>query len=209
MTEALGEPHASRLSACLASGGVALFPTDTVYGLGCDPERRAAVERLYALKGRAADRPAAVMFFALSAALGALPELGARERAAIEALVPGPVTLILPNRARRFPLACGPDPGTLGLRVPLLTASLSALSAVPGAVLQSSANLSGDKDARRLAEVPVRLRDEADLVLDCGELPGVASTVIDLRSYEASGDWRVLRTGPLAEASLAAALAAC
>jgi L-threonylcarbamoyladenylate synthase len=209
VTEALGETHASRLRACLASGGVALFPTDTVYGLGCDPERRSAVERLYALKGRAADRPAAVMFFALSEALGALPELGARERVAIEALVPGAVTLLLPNRARRFPLACGPDPGTLGLRLPLLAGPLSALAAVPGAVLQSSANLSGDRDARRLAEVPARLRDEADLVLDGGELPGVASTVIDLRSYEDSGDWRVLRRGPLAEESLAAALAAC
>jgi L-threonylcarbamoyladenylate synthase len=209
VTAALGEGDAGRLRECLASGGVALFPTDTVYGLGCDPERRGAVERLYALKGRAADRPAAVMFFALSEALGALPELGVRERAAIEALVPGPVTLLLPNRARRFPLACGPDPDTLGLRVPLLAGSLSALPAVPGAVLQSSANLSGDKDARRLAEVPARLREEADLVLDGGELRGVASTVIDLRSYEDSGDWRVLRRGPLAEESLAAALAAC
>jgi L-threonylcarbamoyladenylate synthase len=209
VTEALTEAHASRLRACLASGGVALFPTDTVYGLGCDPLRRSAVERLYALKRRAADRPAAVMFFALSEALGALPELGARERAAIEALLPGPVALLLPNRAQRFPLACGPDPGTLGLRVPLLAGSLSALQAVSGPVLQSSANLSGGKDARSLGEVPAKLRDGADLVLDGGGLPGTASTVVDLRDYEHSGDWRVLRRGPLAEGSLAAALAAC
>jgi L-threonylcarbamoyladenylate synthase len=149
------------------------------------------------------------MFFALAEALEALPELRERERAAIEALVPGPVTLLLPNRARRFPLACGPDRRTLGLRVPLLADSLSALQAVPGPVLQSSANLSGGEDARRLAEVPPGLRDGADLVLDGGELPGAASTVVDLREYEQSGDWRVLRSGPLAERALAAALAAC
>jgi L-threonylcarbamoyladenylate synthase len=209
VTGPLGEADGSRLGACLASGGVALFPTDTVYGLGCDPHRRSAVERLYALKGRASDRPAAVMFFAPSEALDALPELGARERAAIEALLPGPVALLLPNRGRRFPLACGPDPDTLGLRVPLLAGSLSALQAVPGPVLQSSANLSGGNDASRLAEVPARLRDGADLVLDGGELPGTASTVVDLRDYERSGDWRVLRRGPLAEETLAVALAAC
>jgi L-threonylcarbamoyladenylate synthase len=209
VTAALGEAHAGRLRECLASGGVALFPTDTVYGLGCDPQRSSAVERLYALKGRPADRPAAVMFFALAEALNALPELGARERAAIEALVPGPVTLLLPNRTRCFPLACGPDPSTLGLRVPLLAESLSALRAVPGPVLQSSANFSGGTDARRLDAVPASLREGADLVIDGGELPGTASTVVDLRDYEQSGDWRVLRKGPLAEESLAAALAAC
>jgi len=209
VTDALSAEHASRLGECLRSGGVVVFPSDTVYGLGCDPQRRRSVERLYSLKGRPADRPAAVMFFALAEALDSLPELGARERAAIEALVPGPVTLLLPNRARRFPLACGPDRGTLGLRVPLLADSLSALQAVRGPVLQSSANLSGGQDARRLAEVPAALRDEADLVLDGGELPGAASTVVDLRDYEHSGQWRVLRRGPLTQDSLVAALAAC
>ncbi len=107
---------ARRMEECLAGGGVAVFPADTVYGLGCDPESRAAVERLYALKGRPAARPAAVMFFSLDTALGALPELGTRERAAMRALLPGPLTLLLPNRERRFPLACGPDPDTLGMQ---------------------------------------------------------------------------------------------
>jgi L-threonylcarbamoyladenylate synthase len=206
---ALGEEDAGRLRECLESGGVAVFPTDTVYGLGCDPQARGAVERLYALKGRSADRPVALMFFALAPALSALPELAPRERAAIGALLPGPVTLVLPNRERRFPLACGPDPGTLGLRVPLLAEPLAALSAVGAPVLQSSANFSRGGDARSLDEVPAKLRQMADLVLDGGELPGVASTVIDLRDYELSGAWRVLRPGPLAADTLAAALAPC
>jgi L-threonylcarbamoyladenylate synthase len=209
VTAALGEGDAGRLRDCLASAGMALFPTDTVYGLGCDPQRRSAVERLYALKGRSAGRPAAVMFFALSEALSALPELGTRERAAVQALLPGPVTLLLPNPQRRFPLACGPDPSTLGLRVPLLAAPLAALRAVRLPLLQSSANFSQGEEARRLEEIPAELRRGVDLVLDGGELPGVASTVIDLRGFEQSGAWRVLRRGPFAEESVAAALAAC
>ena len=81
-------------------------------------------QRLYALKRRRPDKPAAVMFFALELALAALPELGPRTRAAARArCCPAALTLLLPNPARRFPLACGPGPGTLGLRVPALAAA--------------------------------------------------------------------------------------
>jgi L-threonylcarbamoyladenylate synthase len=184
------------LTRCLQGGGVAVFPTDTVYGLGCHPDDEEAVRRLYALKGRPADRPAAVMFFEREPALETLSELSRAERVAVEALLPGPATVLLPNRNRRFPLAGSLD--TLGLRVPSLPGPLSALSSVGTAVLQSSANLSGEAEARRLDDVPASLLDGADLVLDGGELPGVASTVVDLRDYERSGSWRVLREGPLA-----------
>jgi L-threonylcarbamoyladenylate synthase len=204
---ALGDEHARRLRACLASGGVAVFPADTVYGLGCDPQCGPAVERLYRLKGRNPGRPAAVMFFALAPALAALPALGARERAAAGALLPGGVTLLLPNRELRFPLACGDDPRTLGLRVPLLAARLAALEALDAPMLQSSANLSGGPDARRLSDVPRGVLEGADLALDGGELRGVASTVLDLRGFERTGSWRVLREGAVGRSAIARALA--
>ena len=91
---------------CIAAGGVALFPADTVYGLATDPESGEGVDRLYRLKGRSSQQPAAVMFFQLELALAALPELGGRTLAALERLLPGALTLLLPNPARRFPLAC-------------------------------------------------------------------------------------------------------
>ncbi|MFI5009263.1 MAG: L-threonylcarbamoyladenylate synthase [Solirubrobacterales bacterium] len=194
------------LEACMASGGVALFPADTVYGLGCDPGNRTAVERIYELKGRPAVRPAAVMFFSLDLALAALPELEERECAALRALLPGPLTLLLPNRKRRFPLACGPDRDTLGVRVPLLEGPLAALRAVRVPVVQSSANISGEADVRRLADIPASLRDGADLLLDGGELPGTASTVVDLRAYEELGEWRIVRPGPVGAEELERAL---
>jgi L-threonylcarbamoyladenylate synthase len=195
----------ARLRDCIAGGGVAVFPADTVYGLGCDPDNESAVRRLYELKGRPATRPAAVMFFALDPVLRALPELAARERAALQALLPGPLTLLLPNRERRYPLAAGPDPNaldTLGLRVPRLADRSAALGAFAGPLLQSSANRSGEPDCRRLADVPSEIRARADLVLDGGELPGVASTVLDLRDYEDRGEWRIVRAGPVGEAEL-------
>jgi L-threonylcarbamoyladenylate synthase len=192
---------------CMGVGGVAVFPADTVYGLACEPDAKEGVRRLYALKGRRPDKPAAVMFFQPSLALAALPELGPRTRDALLALLPGAVTVLLPNPAGRFPLACGPDPGTLGLRVPALPADLAALHAVRWPVLQSSANVAGGPDARRLEEVPERIRKAADLVLDGGPLPGTPSTVVDLRGHERDGSWRVVRRGAVPEAEVAAALA--
>jgi L-threonylcarbamoyladenylate synthase len=187
---------------CIAVGGVALFPADTVYGLATEPDTREGVDRLYSIKGRRPDRPAAVMFFNRELALAALPELGPSTRAALERLLPGAITAVLPNPRRRFPLACGPVPDRLGLRVPALTGALEPLTAVRWPVLQSSANPSGEPDARRLADVDERIRASVDMQLDAGELPGTPSTVIDLSAYEQTGDYRVIRAGAVDAAAL-------
>ena len=195
-----------RFESCIATGGVALFPADTVYGLAADPESAPAVERLYAIKGRPPARPAAVMFFSLERALRALPGLGERTRAALERLLPGPVTVVVANPARRYPLASGPEPERLGVRVPALAGPLAPLRAVERPVLQSSANPSGGADARRLEAVDPALRAAVDAELDGGELPGVPSTVVDLTAYERGGDYAVLREGALGLERLAQVL---
>jgi L-threonylcarbamoyladenylate synthase len=195
----LGAADARTFERCMAVGGVAVFPADTVYGLACDPQSREAVERLYLLKRRRPDKPAAVMFFDVELALEALPELPARTREALRALLPGGVTLLLPNPAGRFPLAGGGD--TLGLRVPE-----GPLTGVSWPILQSSANRSGGPDPRTVEDVPEFIRDSADLVLDAGELPGTPSTVVDLRAYADDGAWSIVREGAVARAAIAAAL---
>lgn len=198
MTTSLDSSDAEQLRGCVCEGGVAVFPADTVYGVCCAPDDHAAAQRLYELKGRPSRRPSAVMFFALEPALQALPELSDSERGVLQRLLPGPVTLLLENRSHRFPAACRSDPGTFGLRVPWLPERLQALNEISEPVMQTSANVSGEPDARTLMEVPARLRDGADVVLDGGELPGTPSTVVDLREYEATGRWHVLREGALA-----------
>jgi L-threonylcarbamoyladenylate synthase len=187
---------------CMSVGGVAVFPADTVYGLACDPDNKVAVQRLYTLKRRDLRKPSAVMFFDVSLALDALPELGARTREALSRLMPGAVSVLLPNPAGRFPLACGDDPSTLGLRVPVVP----RLAGVRWPVLQSSANRAGGPDPRRLEDVPEFLRRSADLVIDGGELPGTPSTVVDLRLYEGDGSWEVVRAGAVSYDELGPAL---
>jgi tRNA threonylcarbamoyl adenosine modification protein (Sua5/YciO/YrdC/YwlC family) len=187
----------------MSVGGVAVFPADTVYGLACDPSNREAVERLYALKRRRLDKPSAVMFFELDLALATLPELGPDTRVALARLMPAPVTVLLPNPEARYPLACGDDAFTLGLRVPVI----EALHGVRWPVLQSSANVADGPEARRLDEVPDSIRRAADMVIEGGELPGTASTVIDLRGYERDRSWAIVRQGAVSESVVEAALA--
>ena len=195
----LTSADAETFGRCIAVGGVAVFPADTVYGLACEPDTREAVERLYALKGRRPDKPAAVMFFDPELAFAALPELEPRTRSLLERLLPGGITALLPNPLRRYPLACGPDPHTLGLRVPALPAGIEALAGMRWPVMQSSANRAGGLDAQRLEEVPEEIREGADLVLDGGALEGTPSTVVDLRRFELDGMWAVLRQGAVPE----------
>jgi len=206
---ALSAGDAQTFERCIAVGGIAVFPADTVYGLACEPDSKEAVQRLYMLKRRRPDKPAAVMFFALDLALAALPELGPRTVGALKALLPGAVTVLLPNPAGRFPLACASEGGrgdVLGLRVPAWPRALAALADVRWPVLQSSANAAGGPDARRLDEVPEYMRAHTDLVLDGGELPGTPSTVVDLRAYEAGGRWSVRREGAVPVTDVAARL---
>src|SRR3954452_19688520 len=101
------------------------------------------------------------MWFSRGAALAALPELGGRTRGLLEQLLPGGVTALVPNPRRRLPLPCGPHPETLALRV----RDVPALVTVERRVLQTSANLAGGPDVRRLEDVPAEIRAGADLLL--------------------------------------------
>ena len=190
----------------MAAGGVAIFPADTVYGLACDAGDEGAVDRLYVLKGRPQDKPAAVMFFSLELALGSVGRQGPRIIAALEALLPGAVTLLIPNGELRYPLACASDPETLGLRVPALPPAAASLHAVRWPVLQSSANAAGGRDPREIGEVPPQIVERADLVIDAGPLPGTPSTVVDLRGFEQDGSWAILRQGALSADEIGIAL---
>jgi len=197
-----GAAARSALERTIAGGGVAVFPSDGVYGLACDPLDAAAIGRIHALKGRDDGKPSAVMYFSPLAFRELVAGLGPRTAAAATALLPGPVTLVVANPDHRYPLACREDRERLGLR---LIAGPLAGAMCP--VLQTSANLSGEPAVSVLEAVPESIRADADLVIDGGKLPGLPSTVVDLATLEDGGDWRVLREGAISEGDLAARLA--
>ena len=185
------------LERCVAEGTVAVFPADTLYGLGCDPSSAPAIERIQSLKGRADGKPSAVMFFAPLAMRELLATLGTRTRDALGALLPGPVTVVVDNPQRRYPLASGDHPERLGIR--LIDGPLGGARC---AIFQTSANRSGEPARNRFDDVDAEILAGADLAIDGGELIGAPSTVVDLTALDSDDSWRVLREGAVDAAQL-------
>jgi len=174
-----------------------VHPTNTVYGLACDPQSRDALDRLWRMKARDPRKPSAILFGRRELAIAATPWLDAPVHHAMERLLPGPVTVVVTNPEQRFPLACGATPTALGIRVPDWGPQVAALGELSWPLLQTSANRSGGHDPRRLDGVDAELRADCELLLDGGPLPGTASTIVDLTTYAADGSWRLLREGAL------------
>jgi len=196
------EAARAALERTIASGGVAVFPADGLYGLACDPLDPVAIGRIHRIKGRDDGKPSAVMYFSPLAMRELVEGLGPRTRLAAGALMPGPVTLVVANPEHRYPLACREDRERLGVR---LIGGPLAGAMCP--LFQTSANLSGEPAPGRFADVPRQVVAQADLAIDGGELTGLPSTVVDLGSFDDDGEWAVLREGGLSAGDLAARLA--
>ena len=175
----------ARAVAALRAGEAVVLPTDTVYGLCADAGSKDACRRALALKQRPQSRPAALVCADVDTLLSVVPEL--RERV-VRALLPGPFTLVVANRARRFPWLAEE---TIGVRVPILPRLTAAVLDETGPVMATSANLHRGLDPRTLGDVPWAIRSACGALVDGGELPGVPSTVVDISGEEP----RVLREG--------------
>jgi L-threonylcarbamoyladenylate synthase len=175
----------------LRAGQPIVLPTDTVYGLCAavhDPE---PTKRLYALKGRDPAQPSALLAADVEMLLECIPELRGVPEAIVRAVLPGAYTLILPNPARRYRWITGTNPNVIGVRVVMLPDAADRVVSQIGCVVATSANRPGEPEPRRIEDVPEEFRAAAGAIVDAGELPGRASTVIDFTGAEP----RVLRAG--------------
>lgn len=184
-----------RAVAVLARGGVVGVPTETVYGLAVRPDRRDAVERLFALKGRPASKAISLLVPDLETAALAvqLPDDTAGLRSLAAACWPGPLTVVLPAR-EDFVQYVDAGTGKLGVRVPAHALTLELLRRVGHPLAVPSANPSGQPSATEAETVAAYFGDRLDVLLDGGRCDGgVESTVVDLSVVPP----RVLRQGAL------------
>ncbi len=168
----------------IRGGRLAIVPTDTVYGLAASAYSEGPVRRLYRAKGRDEIQPTALVASDVDMLLECLPELRGRTGLIARALLPGPLTLVLPNPGRRFRWLAGARPDTIGVRVPLLEGTAHELLSRLGAMVATSANLPGGPDPATIDEVPEEIRAAVDAIVDVGQLPGTPSTVIDFTGPE-------------------------
>jgi L-threonylcarbamoyladenylate synthase len=190
--------------AALAAGRAAVIPTDTVYGLACAAHLPDACERTLRIKGRDLSKPTSIVAASLETVFTTvLPELLGRAGVQARRLLPGPVTVVVPNPGRRFRWLCGPDPSRIGLRVPVLAPSIAAAIDRIGAIAATSANMVGQPDPSSYDEVSEAILSKVAVAIDGGPTPrGRSSTVVDLTGR----DPVVLREGAVSEAEIRALL---
>ena len=177
----------ARAAEVLNGGGVAVIPTDTVYGLAARPDFPAAVDRLYTIKGRELKKPIALLASDVAAIERFGYPLSGKARELAEAHWPGALTLVLP------PGPEAPVRAAEGFRIPDHAATRELIAACGGVLRVTSANLSGRRPA---TDGPQALADvglSADFVVDDGVSPGgVPSTVVRVLP---GGEVEVLREG--------------
>lgn len=166
-----------RVARVVKEGGLIIYPTETVYGIGCDPFNQPAVDRVSALKGR--ERKAFPVLVSGITKADRLVAVGDVARLLMKAFWPGALTIVL--EAKPGASGLGHGTGKIGVRMPRHELALGIIRACGGALVGTSANVSGMQPARRVEELDPRIEGGVDLVVDGGpsEL-GLASTVLEV-----------------------------
>jgi L-threonylcarbamoyladenylate synthase len=184
----IGKASIAEAAAEVRRGGLVVFPTDTVYGLGCDPFDEEAVARLFRAKGRGA-KAVPVLCSTLEKA-AELVVLKGKAKELAEIHWPGALTIVAPLR-RAVPRLLVQGGKDLGVRVPGHALCRGLLEACGGWLTGTSANVSGRPSARTAADAVAQLGNSVGVVLDGGALGGRESTVVQVDS----GVVTILRTG--------------
>jgi L-threonylcarbamoyladenylate synthase len=189
-----------KAATAVQEGGLVVYPTDTVYGIGCDPFNESAVRRLTAVKRRDhGSLPVLVANLAKAKELGVIS--GDAEILALQ-FWPGPLTIVVPSRVS-LPLQVTSADKTIGLRIPGRRDTLDLISRCGGSLIGTSANISGTQSLTRIEDALKVFNGKVDVMLDGGSLStSVESTVV--RTTEA--DLKILREGAVSLRELRRAL---
>jgi L-threonylcarbamoyladenylate synthase len=169
----------AKAAAVLAALGIVVYPTDTFYGLAVDPRNEAAVEKLFAAKGRDFRQPSPLIAADTAQAEEAV-EFNDAGRLLAARFWPGPLSLVLPARAQIHRRVLGGGM-TAAVRVPAHSVAQALAHAFGSCITATSANLSGEPPVRSAADLSPSLIEQIDMLIDGGETPGEApSTIVDL-----------------------------
>ncbi len=166
------EYEEAKLLAMIKSGAIFIYPTDTVYGIGCNAENESSVSRIKLIKAREKEKPLSI----IAPSKQWIKENLITEKIEIDKYLPGSYTLILWKKDKSF-LAHVSSSDTLGVRIPDNDfTKLIEKAGVP--FITTSVNLSGEPPASKVTEIKTDILGNVDIVLDGGQLPGTPSTII-------------------------------
>lgn len=191
-----------RAASIIRNGGVVVYPTSLLYGLGVDATNHGAVSRVFSIKRRMASNPVSILINRkedLADIVMAVPDAAKR---IMDRLWPGKITLVF-FASGNLPENLTAKTGKIGIRLPLHPVAKMLVDAAGTPLTATSVNLSGDPACDRTEEIPEAINRAVDLILDAGPLPGGAgSTVVDVTVCPP----RILREGAVSAEKV---LAAC
>lgn len=176
-------------------GAVIVYPTDTVYGIGGNPFNAEAVRRIMDIKRRDG-KPMPVLVSSMESAM-ALVEAGSLARTLMQRLWPGALTIVA-KRAPEVPESLAFGTGTVGVRMPDHRLALKIIGAAGGAIIGTSANVSGERAARSIDELDSKIAKLVDIVVDAGATSGGSpSSVVEVSCSAGVESWVLLRAGAI------------
>ena len=201
-----GEPERGTLDQAVrvvTSGGVLLYPTDTIYGLGCNAFSADSIRRIFGMKGRAEKNPAIILADNRLMVLSLVHEISPAARRLMESFWPGPLTLVFAGRGELDPRITG-ESGAVAIRVPASKFCLALISRSGFPIVSTSANISGQPPLRDIGQLASTFGGLVDHFVDAGPLPdSPPSTIVDV----STGTPRILREGAVPAAKVNEALA--
>jgi L-threonylcarbamoyladenylate synthase len=168
-----------KVAEVIKGGGLIIYPTDTLYGLGANPRDPEAMKKLYTIKGRDKAKPIPFLIKdqdMLETLVEDIPPIG---RQLMEHYWPGALTLVFRARKGLPPPLTG-EGGTIGLRISAHPIPQRIVEAVDAPLTATSANPTGKGNLIDIQSITEAFRDQVDLIIDGGEVPGIGSTVVDL-----------------------------
>lgn len=181
------------ISSILKKGGIAVLPTETVYGLFCAYSSYEAIEKIFEIKKRPAEKILSLTLSALDDAERFVYMADWQKRTASHFL-PGPVTFVFKAKEGAIPPFLVSNEGKTGIRIPDSEIVLKIIKATRIPLASTSANLSGEQPASRFKDLPQEILESVDVAVDAGECPlKVASTVYDLSFFPG----KVIRQGAI------------
>jgi L-threonylcarbamoyladenylate synthase len=185
----------------LGDGGIVVYPTETLYGLGADASNAAALRRLLAVKGREAGKPVAVLVNDRDMLDALISDLPSHAVTLMQRFWPGPLTIVLSARPSVSPLLTGGS-GGIGVRISSHPVAHAVVRALGRPLTSPSANPAGLTPPTEIGQARAYFGRRVDYYLDAGRLPGEPpSTVVDLR-----GEPRIVRSGAITAEAIRAAL---
>jgi len=189
----------------IMQGGIAVYPTETVYGIGVRFDDQQALQRLFEIKNRDQHKAVLLLLSRVDDLVRISSQVPPEARILTERFWPGPLTLVIPAAADLSDLVTGGGQ-TVGCRVSSSTAAANLMSACGLPITSTSANLSGGPNPTSISEISANILEQADIVIDAGPSPGsVPSTIYDISQKP----FRLVRTGVISEADITAALEGC